>query len=456
MHITGMTIGGIPPFTEPVKFEFDERVNVFIGPNSTGKSTLLREIEDALNPGRSIEYRTHWISAGSDDDADYFIDHGGILVISQDWHDVFFGIDKTCQNPPVICFGPSRTGVPEISSGEHAVEDESTANEILSREYSGANLVIATNKLHDKAERMYIYERSNDLKAGERKAGSFLHVDRIAHACAKSICQELVMEDRVRNYVTGVDVQTLVEQPMANLDNITIRRSLGIRTIDVPNFDNVKPEEKPTYHGAPEEAPLYVGHLSSGTQLTLLWIRWLAYKMLDHYDFARGWEKEPAILLIDEIENHLHPTWQRRVIPALLEHFPGLQIFATTHSPFVVAGLKAGQVHMLQRDANGVITASTNERDIIGWTTDEILRTFMGVDEPTDQLTIDRANRLRELRSKDELSPEEEEELQQLRRQVNEDFMTSSTPLETQRERYGDMMLDFLRSRQSELSQDGN
>ena len=59
---------------------------------------------------------------------------------------------------------------------------------------------------------------------------------------------------------------------------------------------------------------------------------------------------KPAILLIDEIENHLHPTWQRRVIPALLEHFPGLQIFATTHSPFVVAGLKAGQVHLLKRD----------------------------------------------------------------------------------------------------------
>ena len=57
-----------------------------------------------------------------------------------------------------------------------------------------------------------------------------------------------------------------------------------------------------------------------------------------------------AILLIDEIENHLHPTWQRRVIPALRRHFPGLQIFATTHSPFVVAGLKRGQIHRLYRE----------------------------------------------------------------------------------------------------------
>ena len=132
-----------------------------------------------------------------------------------------------------------------------------------------------------------------------------------------------------------------------------------------------------------------------------------------------------------------------------------MQIFATTHSPFVVAGLRAGQVHMLKRDADGVVTSSTNERDIVGWTTDEILRTFMGVDEPTDQLTVNRAIRLRELRGKETLSDAEAEEMAELRRRVNEDFISSSTPLEAQQERYGEMMLEFLRSRQSELSQDG-
>ena len=218
----------------------------------------------------------------------------------------------------------------------------------------------------------------------------------------------------------------------------------------------MRPQDRPidmTETGTPR---IYVGDLSSGSQSTLLWILWVALKMLNHYDFVEGWAQQPAVLLIDEVENHLHPTWQRRVIPALLEHFPGLQIFATTHSPFVVAGLRAGQVHMLKRDVDGMVTASTNESDIIGWTTDEILRTFMGVDEPTDQLTVNRANRLRELRGQETLSDNEEEELSELRRQVNEDFISSSTPMEAQRERYGEMMLEFLRFRQSELSQDGN
>ncbi len=167
------------------------------------------------------------------------------------------------------------------------------------------------------------------------------------------------------------------------------------------------------------------------------------------------WEREPAIVFIDEIENHLHPTWQRRVIPTLLEHFPGLQIFATTHSPFVVAGLKTGQVHVLSRDANGVVTASINEQDVIGWTADEILRGMMGVDEPTDQLTVDRANRLKELRGKDQLNEKEEEELNRLRRQVSQDLLAKGGPLEAQRERYATLMEKFLRSRMSELGQEG-
>ena len=178
--------------------------------------------------------------------------------------------------------------------------------------------------------------------------------------------------------------------------------------------------------------------------------------MAHHYDWVEGWAEKPAILLIDEIENHLHPTWQRRVIPALLEHFPGLQIFATTHSPFVVAGLKAGQVHLLKRDENGVVTASTNTEDIVGWTADEILRNLMGVEEPTDQLTVDRMSRLRRLREKESLTAEEESELNDLRRQVNEDLLSRGGPLEAQRERYGELMEQFIRSRQSELAQDGD
>ena len=257
-------------------------------------------------------------------------------------------------------------------------------------------------------------------------------VEEIGYSCARSICHEVMYDQVAHSYMELRDEEFSSPAMVAH-------HSLGVVTTD-----NILGD------------PLYAGALSSGTQGTLLWIYALAIKMASHYAWTESWEKKPAILLIDEIENHLHPTWQRRVIPALLEYFPGLQIFATTHSPFVVAGLKAGQVHLLKRDENGRVTATTYPEDVIGWTADEILRNMMGVEEPTDQLTVDRANRLRQLREKETLTPEEESELNELRRQVNEDLLSKGGPLEAQRERYADLMERFLLSRQSDLTQEGD
>ena len=251
-----------------------------------------------------------------------------------------------------------------------------------------------------------------------------------SYSCVQSICSEVMTGLLPRPYVDEYEISATPQG--------LVHFGMGIETSDDTRGEL-----------------LYAGELSSGTQGTLLWVRALALKMADHYGWAEGWEEQSAILLIDEIENHLHPTWQRRVIPALLEHFPGLQIFATTHSPFVVAGLKKGQVHLLTRDENGVVTYKPHEEDIVGWTADEILRNMMGVDEPTDQLTVDRANRLRQLREKESLTAEEESELAELRRQVSEDLLSKEGQLGAQRERYADMMERFLLSRQSGPTQDG-
>jgi predicted ATP-binding protein involved in virulence len=52
----------------------------------------------------------------------------------------------------------------------------------------------------------------------------------------------------------------------------------------------------------------------------------------------------PGIVLIDEIDLHLHPKWQRRVVDDLRRTFPLVQFIATTHSPFIVQGLRPGEL----------------------------------------------------------------------------------------------------------------
>ena len=463
MHLTRMRFGGVPPFTEPVELRFDERVNLFVGANATGKSRLLSEIDEHFNDKGAKRHllldpdQEHLRLAFAEEmeRADDWLEGRNVLFADPEFSNAYFRANET-PRPPIIYIGPSRIGLPGISELGELDSFGSTVEEVLSGPFCGTRLKSAIDLLYAKTLRMYEQEQQEEPPVGERRAWNFIYVDRVSHSCAKFICDELLASSTALNYPTGFDFEFLADQPLAHLEGVSINRMLGISITDTPRFGHIRREERPIDLAGNSTGRIYVGDLSSGSQSTLLWILWLALKMLNHHEFAEGWNERPAVLLIDEIENHLHPTWQRRVIPALLEHFPALQIFATTHSPFVVAGLRAGQVHILKRDADGVITASSNERDIIGWTTDQILQTFMGVDEPTDQLTVNRAGRLRELRGKETLSDTEAEEMAELRRQVNEDFISSSTPLEEQRERYGDMMLEFLRSRQSELSQDGS
>ncbi|MCE2457498.1 MAG: AAA family ATPase [Dehalococcoidia bacterium] len=472
MHITEMDIKDTPPFTEVVELDFDERVNLFIGPNASGKSALLQEIDIAFNQDRSPRSPSssvYWNSSkmimrpivlegcNRRDHGRAWSDVSDVLLFtSKDWPTRESGVSgESSKKPLVVHIGPVRTGLPELYAEETPSEDDTEVSKVLSRPFSGVNFKDANEKMYQKSAMMFEQEKEEDAPPEERRAYRILEVLKTVHSCTRAICSEVLTDAYPRNYVTGLVLEDLDYQPLADFEEVNIHRSMGLTTIDKPNFINVRPEDRPTHSEEVGQAPLYLGFLSSGTQTTFLWIYWLAYKMLHHYEFADGWKDKPAILLIDEIENHLHPTWQRRVIPALLEHFRGLQIFATTHSPFVVAGLRTGQVHLLDRNSDGVVTASTNEQDIIGWTTDEILRTFMGVDEPTDELTIRRSKRLRELRGRESLSDEEREELENLRQQVNEDLLSSSSPLEAQRERYADMMLRFIQSRESELSQDG-
>ena len=136
------------------------------------------------------------------------------------------------------------------------------------------------------------------------------------------------------------------------------------------------------------------------------------------------WQRMPFILLIDEIENHLHPAWQRRVIPALLETFPRMQLIATTHSPFVVAGREAGQVHRLFRDDDGKVRAATSSEDIVGWSVEDILQEFMEIDDPTDEDTAVAGIVLRRLRDQ---YPDEAETAEDWRQQKIAELSRSDT-----------------------------
>ena len=163
--------------------------------------------------------------------------------------------------------------------------------------------------------------------------------------------------------------------------------------------------------------------MSQGTQSIIQWLAHLLIGYAEYYEFPEHLEKMPGILIIDEIDAHLHPSWQQRVIPALTRNFPNLQIFCSTHSPLMLGGLKEGQVQLLRRDENGKVTVTRNEVEIVGWTSDEILRNFLGVHDPTDLETVGHLERLQHLRNQESLSVGEADELERLRHVVSQDLL---------------------------------
>ena len=436
MHITGIYIYDLPPLGH-VNFNCDERVNLFIGPNASGKSTILRAMRSAWSG--ELER-----SSGGDGELAFSSEKSIAYVfidLSEDWPrddigEIIPEILILGDTVPLFYAPATRVSLPQqdifsqVISHEHEKDD-------------GDYVPYAPN--YGSSEAMFRTHFSNSVGSfdgvlleegidwirrtigGNRNQQSqFRKSLEAGYSCAKRICSEVIHDDVPHPYIELDD-----DHEMSDTGRV-VHYGMGIGT-----SDNILGE------------PLYAGALSSGTQGTLLWVWALALKIASHYDWEDGWESKPAILLIDEIENHLHPTWQRRVIPALLEHFPGLQIFATTHSPFVVAGLKAGQVHLLKRDENGVVTASTNTEDVIGWTADEILRTMMGVEDPTDAETAAAAHELRQLRKEGSRSTPEAEErrqerIQELRQRVDRDLLAGG-PMARQREIFEQQFAEALR-----------
>ena len=113
-----------------------------------------------------------------------------------------------------------------------------------------------------------------------------------------------------------------------------------------------------------------------------------AVVMMDAWLQGKGNPLETeAVLLLDEIEGHLHPAWQRRILPAFQHLFPKAQIFVATHSPFVIASLNHGWIYPLTLDKDGKARASNPVPASPGDSYISVVEEIMGVKEWYDPET---------------------------------------------------------------------
>lgn len=97
-----------------------------------------------------------------------------------------------------------------------------------------------------------------------------------------------------------------------------------------------------------------------------------------------------GVVLIDEIESHLHPRWKMRVVAALRDALPGVQFIFTTHDPLCLRGMHKGEVVVIYRDESGELCAMSDLPDVSTLRVDQLLTSdFFGLNSATDP-AIDR------------------------------------------------------------------
>jgi predicted ATP-binding protein involved in virulence len=124
-----------------------------------------------------------------------------------------------------------------------------------------------------------------------------------------------------------------------------------------------------------------LSELGYGYQAMFAWMMDFAKRLFDRYPDSPNPLKEPAVLLVDEIDLHLHPYWQRTIIKYLSDLFTQTQFIVTTHSPFILQSMERVNLYTLRRDGDYTISKHHGNRSFIGWSIEEILSEIMELED---------------------------------------------------------------------------
>lgn len=127
---------------------------------------------------------------------------------------------------------------------------------------------------------------------------------------------------------------------------------------------------------------IYFEYLSSGFKSTLFIILGIIKELDYRYpDSHLNCSEFDGVILIDEVELHLHPEWQGKISKILKDIFPQAQFFITTHSPHIVQSAGLNEVIALDRKEGEVSKRHlpNSEYGYQGWTVEEVLKDVMGM-----------------------------------------------------------------------------
>jgi len=146
----------------------------------------------------------------------------------------------------------------------------------------------------------------------------------------------------------------------------------------MPEFTNLTVRRNPLRMEVEKNGnPMKVNQLSDGEKCLMAMIGDLARRMAIANPVRENPLEGEGIILIDEIDLHLHPKWQRMIVPKLLEVFPNCQFIISTHSPHVITHVQPESLFLLRQTDLGIVAEQPAES--YGKSVDRILEDLMGL-----------------------------------------------------------------------------
>lgn len=160
--------------------------------------------------------------------------------------------------------------------------------------------------------------------------------------------------------------------------------------------------------------------LSQGYQSTIAWIADLIGQMYLDLGEAIPLEDMEGMVLIDELDLHLHPTWQVRLIPVLKRMFPRMQFIVTTHSPMLLPACERHEIVMLRLNENGNVVAEEPSASPKLMTGSEIYSSFFNIQKLYPSDLGDALRRYTYLSSDPTRTDEEDAEMLRLQKKLTD------------------------------------
>ncbi|MBE9488299.1 MAG: AAA family ATPase [Bacteroidetes bacterium] len=377
-----------------VKIDFNDRLTVIVGDNGGGKTSVLNGLVICFS----------WIIARikNSKGAGLYISENEISNGERD-SEIIANFDEI---EKFIITNRAKSGIVKkktnflenLTSYTSLIQSEIEKKEFLTPlpifAYYGVRRAVIDVPLRAKNVNFSLLDTYNSSLNGDANFKSFFQWYRN---------QEDIENERIRNNIIEISYSSFIDGKRHMVGSSHIRELNTVRKalkIFLPHYKNIKVQRSPIKMTIEKDGKkIFVDQLSDGEKIYIALIGDLCRKLV----LANPTLKDPlqgeGIVLIDEIDLHLHPNWQIEIVPKLIEVFPNVQFIVTTHSPHVINSVKKENIRIIKNDSDNI--EISNSDSVYGLPSSIILKDVMGMKNDIPEEVAKQIAKVYELLSKD-------------------------------------------------------